>query len=349
MKRRRAAPARSRQPALRIGISGWNYPPWRQVFYPKGLAQRRELEYASRQFNSVEINGTFYSLQRPDYFRRWYEQTPADFRFAVKGSRFITHLRKLRDIRIPLANFFASGPLALNEKLGPILWQFGPNWGLDLARFEEFLEMLPRTTQDAARLARRHDERVADQAWTRTDADRPLRYAIEPRHPSYFTPPFVRLLRRQRVALVFADTADTFPYAEDVTADFLYVRLHGTGQLHVGGYSDAQLDGWAKRIRAWSTGREPADARRIADRPAPARARRDAYVYFDNDAKVKAPFNALCLAEKLGLPPGPEADPAHAGGAHAVDVPTPPLSPTETESRRIEAGLRWPFRPGTRE
>src|SRR5688572_28858475 len=244
---------------LRIGISGWNYRSWRGVFYPKGLAQRRELEYASRQFNSIEINGTFYSLQRPEYFRRWYEATPADFRFAVKGSRFVTHMKKLRDIEVPLANFFASGPLRLDEKLGPILWQFGPQWPLDLQRLETFLELLPRTTREAAKLARRHDARLEGRSWTRTDQDRPLRHAIEPRHPSWFSPSFLGLLRRHRVALVFADTAGVFPYAEDVTADFVYLRLHGTGELYVGGYGDDELDRSVAKLQAWACGSEPVD------------------------------------------------------------------------------------------
>jgi uncharacterized protein YecE (DUF72 family) len=288
-----------RAPDVRIGISGWNYPPWRGVFYPAGLAQRRELEYASRRFNSIEINGTFYSLQRPEYFQRWYDQTPEGFVFAIKGSRFITHMKKLKDVEIPLANFLASGVLCLRDKLGPMLWQFGPNWALDLGRFEAFLEMLPRSTSAAARLARRHDTRMNGRAWTRADADRPIRHAVEVRHPSFFSAPFVRLLRRHRVALVLADTAEKFPYAEDVTAAFMYLRLHGTGQIYAGGYSDEQLDWWARRIEAWKCGGEPKDARRVDDRPAARAATRDVYVYFDNDAKVKAPVDAANLARRV--------------------------------------------------
>ena len=324
-----------RAPEVRIGISGWNYPPWRRVFYPEGLAQRRELEYASRQFNSIEINGTFYSMQRPEYFRRWYEATPAGFTFAVKGSRFITPMKKLRDIEVPLANFFASGPLRLDDKLGPILWQFGPHWPLDLSRFEAFLELLPRTTRQAARRARRHDARLEGRAWTRADQDRPLRHAIEPRHPSCFTTPFLTLLRRHGVALVFADTADNFPYTEDVTADFLYVRLHGTGQIYAGGYSDAQLERWARRLEVWMRGGEPDDALRIHSAAAPAAAR-DVYVYFDNDAKVQAPFNARTLARMLGLP-----DPEARDASGAPEPQVPHLTAAEVEARVAETRERW--------
>jgi len=298
----------------RIGISGWRYGPWRGTFYPKGLAQRRELEFASRWFDSVEINGTFYSLQRPERFVRWREETPEDFRFAIKGSRFLTHMKKLRDAEIPLANFFASGPLALGEKLGPILWQLPPQAPLDLDRLATFLALLPRTTADAARLARRHDERLAGRAWTRAVVDRPIRYALEPRHPSFFSPEVVRLLKEQGVALAFADSAEKFPYAEDVTATFVYVRLHGTGQIYAGGYDEGALTWWADRIRAWSRGAEPPDAKRIVDRPAPRRSARDVYVYFDNDAKVRAPFDAQELARKLGVevraPEPPALDPS---------------------------------------
>jgi uncharacterized protein YecE (DUF72 family) len=326
---------------MRIGISGWNYPGWRGVFYPKGLAQRRELEYASRRFNSIEINGTFYSLQRPEYFEAWYRTTPEDFRFAVKGSRFITHMKKLNDIKAPLANFFASGVLCLKEKLGPILWQFGPNWPLDLERFETFLDLLPASTAAAARLARRHDDRLEGRAWTRADHDRPIRHAVEVRHPSFFSMPFVRLLRRHRVALVIADTAEKFPYAEDVTAGFVYLRLHGTGQIYAGGYSGEQLDAWVSRIEAWKHGREPRDARRIDDRPARTLQRRDVYVYFDNDAKVKAPFDALELASRLGVngeterlePPG-----------DALLAPSM-LTERELAGRRAESGRRCRARP----
>ena len=288
---------------IRIGISGWRYPPWRGVFYPKGLPQRRELEFASRELSTVEINGSFYSLQRPESYLQWREQTPDEFVFSVKGPRFITHMKKLNDVATPLANFFASGVLALGDKLGPILWQLPPNLGFHPDRLSEFFDQLPRTTAVAARLAEGHDERLTDRAWTVTDADRPLRHALEVRHSTFETPAFIELLRRHDVALVVADTAGKWPFLEDVTSDFVYARLHGSEELYVSGYDDASLDIWAAKIRGWSAGENPPDTRTIATPAAAAPDGRDAYVYFDNDVKVRAPFDAMSLAEKLGATP----------------------------------------------
>ena len=271
-------------PQTRIGISGWTYPPWRRVFYPEGLPHRRELEFASRQVGSIEINGTFYALQRPESFRAWAEATPDRFVFSVKGGRFITHLKKLRDVDTALANFFASGVLALGPKLGPLLWQLPPNFGYDVERIEAFLSLLPRTTTAAAELAARHDERVDDRAWVTTDADRPVRHAIEVRHASYETPSFLALLRAQGVAAVTADTAGKWPMIEEQTAGFSYVRLHGAEELYTSGYSDEGLDAWAAKVRAWGQDR-------------------DVFVYFDNDVKVHAPFDAMGLMRRLGLEP----------------------------------------------
>ena len=290
----------------RIGISGWTYGPWRGVFYPKDLPHKRELEFASRKFNSIEINGSFYSLQRPSSFEAWHAATPDDFVFAVKGGRFITHMKKLKDVETPLANFFASGVLKLKQKLGPILWQFPPGFAFNEQRFRDFFELLPKTTADAAKLAKRHDARLEGRSWTKADADRPLRYAVEVRHNSFKDAAFVKLLRKYKVALVLADTAGRWPYMEDVTADFVYARLHGDAELYVSGYSDAALDWWANRLRAWQCGGEPTDPTRVIDKPARACKNRDAYVYFDNDAKVKAPFDALNLAARLnGAPASP--------------------------------------------
>jgi len=197
-----ARPARTRRTAdVRIGISGWRYPPWRGVFYPPGLPQAHELRWASERFRSVEINGSFYSLQRPDSYQAWYEATPDDFIFAVKGSRFISHMKRLADAERPLANFFASGLLRLREKLGPFLWQLPPSLRFDEARLESFFRLLPRDTLSAASLARRHDHRVAGWSWTRADANRPLRHALEVRHESFVCPELVALLRRHRIAL----------------------------------------------------------------------------------------------------------------------------------------------------
>ena len=286
---------------IRIGISGWTYAGWRGVFYPKGLRARDELRHASRALNAIEINGTFYSLQRASSFERWYDETPRGFRFALKGSRFITHMKQLNDVRIPLANFFASGPLALEEKLGPILWQFSERMRFDAGRFEAFMQMLPRTTADAVRLGRRHDGRLKESAWLHPRADRTIRHAFEVRHESFRDDRFIELLRTHGMALVASDAAADWLYGEDVTSDFIYARLHGAEELYASGYTEAALDRWAARVRTWASGREPADAERLGSSRAPVRARRDVYVFFDNDRKVKAPFDARMLAARLDL------------------------------------------------
>ena len=285
-------------PQTRIGISGWTYRPWRGVFYPKDLPQKRELEYASRQFNSIEINGSFYSLQRPGSYRAWCEATPHGFVFSVKGGRFITHMKKLKDVQTPLANFLASGVLALNEKLGPLLWQFPPGFAFNEERFATFFQMLPANTREAAALAKKHDAKLKGRAWTKIDANRRMRHCVEVRHQSFKNERFIKLCQRHQIAIVFADTAGRWPYMEDVTADFIYIRLHGDEELYVSGYTDAALDWWAKRIESWRCGREPEDATRVSGAGRKCNYR-DVYVYFDNDAKVKAPFDALNLAARL--------------------------------------------------
>ena len=297
----------------RVGISGWRYGPWRGTFYPRGLAQRRELEFASRQLNTIEINGSFYSLQRPSNYAEWHAQTPDDFVFAVKGGRFITHMLKLKNAQRPLANFFASGVLCLEEKLGPVLWQLPPQLAFDPQRLESFFKLLPRDTEAAAELAKDHDERLDGRSWTKTDAKRPIRYAMEVRHPSFETAEFIGMLRRHNVAFCLADTAGRWPYSEDLTSDFVYARLHGDVELYVSGYSESALEWWAARLKAWREGVEPPDARHWSQKPAKKAKARDVYVYFDNDAKVRAPFDAINLAARLGarvpafeLPPLPE-------------------------------------------
>ena len=288
---------------VRVGISGWRYAPWRGVFYPAGLRQRAELEFASRQLASIEINGSFYSLQPPAAWQSWHAATPDDFLFAVKGPRFVTHMKKLRDVQGPIANFFASGVLALRAKLGPILWQLPPNLGFEPERLESFLSLLPHDTRTAHELALTHDERVVRSGvWLEPVPSRPLRHAIEVRHASFVDARFVALLRRHRVALVVADTAGCWPLLEDVTADFVYVRLHGDEELYASGYRDEALAGWARRIHAWRSGAQAADAR-VASPAAPRkRARRDVYCYFDNDVKVHAPFDAARLARLVAAP-----------------------------------------------
>ncbi len=264
----------------RVGTSGWRYPPWRRTFYPDGLPQRGELAHLSRRVDTIEINGSFYSLQRPQSWQAWARDTPDDFVFAVKGPRFVTHMKQLRDVATPVANFLASGVLALGPKLGPVLWQLPPRMRFDADRVAAFLALLPGTTAAAARLAEGHDERLDGRAVTAIDADRPLRHAIEPRHESFRDPAFAALLREHGVALVVADSPGTWPVFDEATAEFRYARLHGADELYASGYTAAALDAWAERMRAW-----------LADG--------DVFVYFDNDAKVHAPFDAIALAERL--------------------------------------------------
>jgi uncharacterized protein YecE (DUF72 family) len=270
---------------VRVGISGWSYAGWRGDFYPRGLLQRDELRYAAERLGSVEINGSFYSLQRPSSYAAWRDQTPEDFVFAVKGGRFVTHMKRLRDIEVPLANFFASGVLALESRLGPLLWQLPESLRYDAGLLASFFDQLPRTVGAAAALARRHDDKVPeDRVLARAPrglADRPIRHALEFRHESFCTDEAFALLREHDIACVVADSAGRWPRAEVVTSDLAYLRLHGDQELYTSGYSDAALDTWADKIRGWS-----ADA--------------DVVVYFDNDAKGYAPHDAERLAERLG-------------------------------------------------
>ena len=287
---------------VRVGISGWRYEPWRGVFYPEGLPQHDELAFASRRFASIEINGSFYSLQRPEYYQRWHDETPDGFVFSVKGPRFVTHMLKLRNIEAPMANFFASGVANLHDKLGPILWQLPPMLGYDRERLEAFLKLLPPDTDRAAALARRRNEKVRGRVRLAFGDNRLLRHCLEVRHPSFMDPGFVDLLRRHDVALVVADTAGRWPFVEDLTSDFVYIRLHGDKQLYVSGYTLASLKHWAARIERWRAGTEPDDARLIDPAHRAAVRPRDVYVYFDNDVKVKAPRDAARLVRFLSSP-----------------------------------------------
>jgi uncharacterized protein YecE (DUF72 family) len=285
---------------IRIGISGWRYPPWRGVFYPAGLPQQLELNYAARHFSSIEINGSFYSLQRPEFFKRWHDATPDDFVFAVKGPRFITHMRRLNEPETPLANFLASGVLNLKRKLGPILWQFPERLRYDPERFEAFLSLLPRDTAGALCLARRRNrELMRGRTRLAIDENRPLRHVVEIRNETFLNVDFLARLRRHGAALVIAETAGRWPMPLDITSDFVYVRLHGDEELYRSGYSDAALIRWAERIDAWHRGEEPPSAMANGVRSS-ARRTRDVYCYFDNtDAKLRAPFDAQQLIIKL--------------------------------------------------
>ena len=286
---------------IRIGVSGWRYTPWRGNFYPAGLAQSRELHYASRQFPSIELNGSFYSLQRPSSYALWAQQTPDGFVFAVKGSRYITHMLRLRNIEAAVANFFASGLFALGDKLGPILWQFPPNMQFDAPLFESFFSALPRTTLAAARIAQGRDQRLQGRESLEPPGNHRMRHAVEVRHESFVTPAFIALLRKYRIAWVVADTPRPWPLYEDLTADFVYMRLHGATELYKSRYTREQLERWAGCIRAWTLGGQPADARLISTDPPPPRASRDVYCYFDNTDKLHAPDNARELMQLLGV------------------------------------------------
>lgn len=267
---------------IRVGISGWRYPRWRGDFYPSRLPQRLELSYAAERMTSVEVNGSFYSLLRPTTYQRMVDDTPDDFLFAVKGSRFITHMKRLRDIETPLANFLASGILALGHKLGPMLWQLPPDLQYDDARARAFIDLLPRSTQAAAELARKHDAKVpVDRALTEAAGSHRIRHAIEVRHASWCEDRAVGLLREQDIALVVADSPGKWPYLEEHTADFDYVRLHGHSELYASGYSSRSLDEWAGKVRRWES------------------EGRDVFVYFDNDARGRAPYDAMALLERL--------------------------------------------------
>jgi uncharacterized protein YecE (DUF72 family) len=241
---------------IRIGTSGWVYPEWRGGFYPKGLPQKEELAFLSRQVRSIEINGSFYSLRTPANYRSWSERTPDDFVFAVKGPKLVTHTKRLRDVGSALDAFFESGVRELGPKLGPILWQFPASLRFDPDVLEKFLGLLPA---------------------------RPMRHAIEVRHPSFRDPAWFELLRAHDVAVVIADSAGAYPHLEDMTTDFVYVRLHGDDELYMSDYSDAALDRWAEKVLGWSSSH-------------------DVFVYFDNTMRGAAPVNAMALSERLGSP-----------------------------------------------
>jgi uncharacterized protein YecE (DUF72 family) len=283
---------------IRIGISGWRYEPWRGVFYPEKLAQRLELQYASSKFNSIELNGSFYSLQRPKNFQQWYSETPDDFIFSVKAPRFITHIRRLKDLEGPLANFLASGVLRLEDKLGPILWQFPPSMKFEAELFEHFFRLLPHSRTEAAAVGKEHDKWLDGRAWLEVEKDRPLRHAVEIRHKSFACEEYIALLRKYRIGSVVADTPE-WPRLMDLTTDFVYCRLHGSEKLYTSGYSTEAISDWAHRVLGWARGKESEDGDRASGTNAPQMNTRDVYVYFDNDAKVKSPENALQLRERI--------------------------------------------------
>ncbi|HEY7662543.1 MAG TPA: DUF72 domain-containing protein [Xanthobacteraceae bacterium] len=259
---------------IRVGIGGWVFPPWRGEFYPPGLPQTRELEYASRKLTSIEINGTFYGTQKPESFRKWAAETPDNFVFSVKGPRYATHRRVLAEAGQSIERFFASGVLELQDKLGPILWQFDARKAFDPDDFAGFLGLLPQ------RLAGRR-----------------IRHAVEVRHASFPVPEFIALLRKFSVVPVLADSPK-HPLIADVAGDFVYARLERTAEKEKAGYPAPALDLWARRARTWAAGGAPDDLATIAGPPAAA-SERDVFIYMISGAKVRAPAAARALIERL--------------------------------------------------
>jgi uncharacterized protein YecE (DUF72 family) len=261
---------------IRVGIGGWTYEPWRGAFYPAGLRQADELAHASRELTSIEVNGTFYRTQSPASFRKWAQETPDNFVFALKGPRYATNRNQLAEAGPAIERFVASGVSELGPKLGPLAWQFAPTKKFDPEDFEAFLSLLPASV-DGLR----------------------LRHAVEVRHDSFRDPAFVALARRYSVAIVYADHG-TYPAIADVTADFVYARLMGCIEEQAAGYAPEALDGWAKRVETWADGGEPADLPRVDPSAGPA-APRDCFVYFISGAKVRAPAAAKALIQRLRL------------------------------------------------
>jgi uncharacterized protein YecE (DUF72 family) len=273
---------------IRVGTSGWQYPRWRGDFYPRGLAQKRELRYLAARLPTVEVNGTFYSLTSPAACSAWRAEVPDGFVFALKGSRYISHMLKLRHFEPALANFFASGILRLGPALGPILWQLPPQLPFEAERARAFFEALPRDIAGAERWARRHDARTTGRAALTAAGgrERALRHAVEIRHPSWLALPALELLRAFDIALVAADTAGRHPFSLARTASFAYVRLHGATRLYASRYTDEELGTWADQATAW------------------AAAGHDVFIYFDNDAEGHAPHDAVRLAARVRSPGG---------------------------------------------
>jgi uncharacterized protein YecE (DUF72 family) len=283
---------------IRIGIAGWNFAPWRGEFYPQGLPQKQELDYASRALRTIEINATFYRHQNPASFAGWAAATPPGFRFSVKGHQLVTHLKRLKDVEIPLANFFASGVLALGERLGPFVWQLPGNFGFDAGRLEAFLELLPKDPDALINLAMRADERLRHEPFLELEGIAGIRHALEVRHKGFADPAFLKLLEKHNVALVTADTAE-WP-TMDVTADFAYLRLQGApGSDH---YEEADLDRWADRLRALAEGEPVPDGTWLGAPPADGHPR-DVFAYFVSTDKIHAPANAMAMMRRLGLEP----------------------------------------------
>jgi uncharacterized protein YecE (DUF72 family) len=270
------------KPHIRIGVGGWTYAPWRESFYPADLTQKRELEFMSRKLTSIEINGTYYRSQSPESFAKWYDETPDDFVFAVKGPRFSTNRRVLAEAGASIERFFSSGVMALKEKLGPINWQFMPTKKFDAKDFEGFLKLLPKSIEG-----------------------RPICHAVEVRHASFKTPDFVALARERGVGIVIAADSQ-YPQIADITADFIYARIMGTGEAEDFGYSEEALDLWADRARTWATGNAPDGLETLA-KPAQSRNGRDVFLYVISGFKTHNPHAAMALVERVATRPSSKA------------------------------------------
>jgi uncharacterized protein YecE (DUF72 family) len=257
------------------GVGGWTYEPWRGVFYPRGLPHARELQYAAQHLTSIEVNGTFYRTQTPKTFRAWAGQVPDGFVFALKGPRYAVNRRVLGEAGDSIKRFLGSGITELGARLGPLLWQFAPTKKFDEADFGRFLELLPPSFDG-----------------------RKLRHVVEPRHDSFGTPAFVAMARKANVAICYAEHA-TYAEIADITSDFVYARLQKGRAKLMTGYQPKALDQWAERARIWAEGGAPADLPRL-DKTKPEKARRDVFIYFIHEAKVRAPAAAMALIERLG-------------------------------------------------
>jgi uncharacterized protein YecE (DUF72 family) len=263
---------------IRVGVGGWVFAPWRGTFYPPGLPQARELEYASRHLTAIEINGTFYGSQKPASFRRWRDETPDDFMFSLKGPRFATHRRDLGEAGASIERFFSSGVLELGDKLGPLLWQFPGAKRFEPEDFGAFLKLLPASIEG-----------------------RRIRHVVEVSHASFAAPAFIDLLREHGVALALIDSEDR-PAIFDLTADFVYARLRRSVEEEPTGYPKSALDTWTQRFQIWAAGGEPDDLPRVHGAAAPAAKSRDCFAYFISGAKVRAPAAAQALIERMTRP-----------------------------------------------
>jgi uncharacterized protein YecE (DUF72 family) len=258
-----------------VGIGGWNFPPWRGVFYPEGLAHAKELAYASSKLTAIEINATYYGSQKPESFRKWARETPDGFKFSVKASRFSTNRRVLAEGKDSINRFLGSGVTELGDRLGPLLWQFAPTKKFDEADFRSFLELLPEK-QDGLK----------------------LRHVVEVRHDSFLDPAFVALLRKFNVAVVFSEH-ETFPAIADITGDFVYLRLQKGQDTLATGYPPKELDAWAKRLQSLAAGTVPKDLPQVDAKSAPKERPRDVFAYVIHEGKVRAPAAAMELIRRL--------------------------------------------------